>query len=244
MAYYKSYLQIDEIVEQIKSCLKNEKPYSLVRLGHGEMHVVSYKICPDHNINRYFDHYHQYAGITGLNDKIASDLINALKKADLVGLGNHTPYNEELLTKIIQYYDLEFPSVCNAWICVEMINSSEFFNILRSYRVLIVGRRAAEGACKLRDLGVNITGTIGHEGFEAMPETINKISLIGNFDIALVSAGVPATIMCPEIAEKTGKVIIDFGHALDILIEGENFDHEKQVNDFNYKLNKGVRKNG
>lgn len=240
MAYYKCYLMLDEILEQIKFSLKHHKPYSLVRLGHGEMHVVSYKICPNHKINRYFDHYHQYAGITELNDEIAASMINALKKADLVGLGNHTPYNEELLNQIIQYYGLEFPAVCNAWICVEMINSPEFFNILRAHRVLVVGRRSAEGADKLRKLGINVAGNIVHEGLESIAQTIKEISSMENFDIALVSAGVPATIMCPEIAEKTGKVIIDFGHALDILIEGENFDHEKQVNDFNNKINKGV----
>ncbi len=240
MALYNRLLSVDEVLEQLCACLKHKKPYSLVRFGHGEMHVVSHKICPEHKINLYFDHYHKYAGISELNDKIAINLINALKKANLVGLGDHTPYNQELLDKIIEYYNLSLPSICSAWIPVDMINSKSFFDLLKLKKIIIVGRRSAEGADKFRDLGINVIGTMTHQGFEEMSKTINRICAIPDFDIAIVAAGVPATIMCPEISQKSGKIAIDFGHALDILIEGEKFDHEKRVNDFNAALQKEV----
>lgn len=236
MPLINNLMQLDEILEKLEFSMKQKKPYSLIRFGHGEMHVVSHKIYPEHNLNRYFDHYHNYAGISELSDNIALNLINSLKRADLVGLGNHTPYNQELLDKIIDYYHLSLPAICNAWICVEMINSVKFFDLLKSKKIVIIGRRSTEGAVRFRDFGINVVGTIGHEGFEGIPKTLRAVSTMPEFDLAIVAAGVPATIMCPDIAEITGKVAIDFGHALDILIEGESFDHEKLVNNFNESL--------
>jgi hypothetical protein len=58
--------------------------------------------------------------------------------------------------------------------------------------------------------------------------------LIGfrDWEIALVAAGIPATIMAPALAEKSGKVVIDFGDALDMVIDGEKFDYNKLVKDW------------
>lgn len=235
--YYDNLLKLDEVLQQIKFAIDNKKTYSLVRFGHGEMHVVGHKVFPKHRNSIYFGYYNKYAGITDLNDDITFKLINALKKADLVGLGNHVNYNKELLEMIIEHYNLYVAPVCSAWICDEMIESQKFFELLKPLKVVIVGRRAKEGAEKFRSLGINVVATMGHEGFDEMPNTINKVCSINDFDIALVAAGVPATIMCPEIAEKTGKVVIDFGHALDVLIEGDKFDHEKKVANFYTKVN-------
>ncbi|URZ09151.1 glycosyltransferase family 2 protein [Clostridium felsineum] len=235
--YYDNYLQLDEILKQIKSSIEKKSPYSLVRFGHGEMHVVAHKIFPKHRNSIYFGYYYKYAGITDLSDDISLKLLNALKKATLVGSEGHISYNKELFDKVIAYYNLHLPSVCSAWIAQEMIKSKKFFDLLKPLKVIIIGRRAREGAEKFKALGIDVVTTMGHEGFSEISNTIDKISNIDDFDIALVSAGVPATIMCPDIAEKTGKIAIDFGHALDILIDGDNFDHEKKVATFYNKIN-------
>jgi hypothetical protein len=38
-------------------------------------------------------------------------------------------------------------------------------------------------------------------------------------EIALISAGIPATILAPIISKLNQKVAIDFGHALDIILD-------------------------
>lgn len=236
MAYSKKLIMLDDILDYIESALKQNRSFSISRIGHAEMHVMSYKIWPSHNINRYFYGYNEYTGITKLDNKIALRLVKALKKADVVGLGNHTPYNEALLKKIVTRYKLSFPRVCDAWISVQMINSSRFMDLLKSLKVVLIGRRAAEGAEKLKDIGIEVVGSVPHEGFGEIDKTIKTVLSIREFDIVLAAAGVPAAIMCPDIARARGKVALDFGHALDILIDKDGFDFEKLVKDFNENI--------
>lgn len=233
MKYSTKLTELDEILENIEAALKQNKPFSLSRIGHAEMHVMSYRIWPNHNINKYFYGYNEYTGITRLDKQIALRLVRALKKADVVGLANHTPYNEALLKKIMTHYKLSFSKICDAWICVQMINSQRFMDMLKSLEVVLIGRRAEEGAKKLGELGIKVVGAISHEGFEQIDETISNVISMPKFDIVLAAAGVPAAIMCPDIAGRRNKVALDFGHALDILIDKENFDFEKLVKEFN-----------
>ncbi|WP_234117234.1 GT-D fold domain-containing protein [Clostridium hydrogenum] len=225
-------IYLDEVLDAITSSLNLKKPYSLVRFGHAEMAVLSYKFYR----NPGFEYYYKYDGITELSENITLRLSNSFRNANLVGMTNHTPKDNKLLKDIMNYYKLSFPVVCNAWINEEMRKSEDFFDILRTRKVVIVGRRAKEAAEKFRGLGVNVVSNIGHEGFDQIPMTMKAISDMPDFDIALISAGVPATIMCPEVAKMTGKVAIDFGSAIDVLVDGDKFDDEKLVAEFNRKM--------
>lgn len=225
-------IYLDDVLNEIDLALKHKRSYSLVRFGHAEMRVASYKFFNDPD----FAYYYKYNGITELTDNIALKLIKAFRHANVVGVTNHTPMHKKLLKSIMNYYQLSFPVVCNAWINEEMRKSTRFFNMIKPLKIVLVGRRAAEGAKKFRSLGINVVGNIGHEGFSQMPKTMKAIGNMPSFDIALISAGVPATIMCPEIARMTGKVVIDFGSAIDVLIDGKKFDDEKLVADFNKKV--------
>ncbi|WP_258171448.1 hypothetical protein [Paenibacillus sp. R14(2021)] len=42
-----------------------------------------------------------------------------------------------------------------------------------------------------------------------------------DFDLALVSAGIAAVILCTRIAGELGKAVLDFGHMADGIVKGQ-----------------------
>lgn len=226
-------IYLDQVLAQIKYALKYKIPYSLVRFGHAEMRVAGYGFWNDNN--SFVDLY-KYTGITELSDEITLKLINAFKKASIVGVRDHTEYNNSVIEMILEHYNLKFPVNCSAWMNFLLAKSSDFYDVLRPLKIIVVGRRAAESVKKFNELGIKVVATMEHEGFGDIPKTMKAISNVKDFDLALIAASVPATIMCPDIAEMTGKVVIDYGHALDWFVDGENYDDEKLVENFNKKI--------
>ena len=55
-------------------------------------------------------------------------------------------------------------------------------------------------------------------------ETMTAISN-HSFDIALIGAGIAATILCPSTATRMNRVAVDAGHLFDLLID--NYPHLK-----------------
>ena len=122
--------------------------------------------------------------------------------------------------------------VCPAFITHDMIKCDRFWKVLKDRKIAIVGRRAAEASYVFKDRGIDIMYTTGLEGCDEIEEVYKDLSKRKDWEIALLSAGIPATILAPRLAKKTNKVAIDFGHALDMIIDGENFNYEKILRDW------------
>jgi glycosyltransferase involved in cell wall biosynthesis len=108
-----------------------------------------------------------------------------------------------------------------------MINSDRFWRALKTRKLAIVGRRASEAREAFGKVGVAVACTMDLEGYDEIEKVYSELSERDDWDAAILAAGIPATILAPMLAQKTNRVVIDFGHALDMLIDGEDFDYEK-----------------
>ena len=90
--------------------------------------------------------------------------------------------------------------------------------------VLLVGNRAGELADVLVPHGIGICGVIKPVDMGNINETMTAISN-HSFDIALIGAGIAATILCPSTATRMNRVAVDAGHLFDLLID--NYPHLK-----------------
>jgi hypothetical protein len=89
-----------------------------------------------------------------------------------------------------------------------------FHELMSEYKVLLIGNRMNEGKTLFNYLGyVSIAGTIPVKGVESVSSVLYAVQQY-EFDIALVSAGIPANLICVALAEQN-KVAIDFGHLID-----------------------------
>ena len=68
---------------------------------------------------------------------------------------------------------------------------------------------------------VQIAGSISPvNGMSDIPRIMREAAA-HHFDIALVSAGIPAVVIAQRVATELGKVALDFGHLANSFLKGE-----------------------
>lgn len=222
--YDAAFLSIDEVVGLIRRALQEGRPFALARMGTAEIAVLAHELDPAHWPMQPFI---AYSGVSRFLPHTALWLQAVLQLTDLLGLLplGHSQGPQTL--RLLQTYGIKPRQVCNAFLPKDLAVYPPFIEMLAGPRLIVVGRRAAESVPALARHGIRPVATYDLEGMDSLVSTLDAIAAGPDFDLALLAAGVPATIAAVELAEKRGKVALDFGHGLDILIDGDAFDYPK-----------------
>lgn len=226
VARYEDFCQTTgEVLASIGEALSAGTPLSLSRLGHAEMAVLSHHLSPrDWPMQRFL----AYSGVRRFEPSTARRLVAAFKAADIVGLVPGSGHRDAPRTKqLLRAFSIEPRRVCDAWVTHRLIERDSFGSLLSQVRLALVGRRAGEASSVLAARGIRPVAVHNLEGMESLNATLTSIERGPRAELVLLSAGVPATIAAPELAGRTGCVALDFGHALDLLIDGAGFDYPK-----------------
>lgn len=226
----------DQVLARIKEALYYRRPFSLVRIGDGENVIMAQKSVwslkavlktpwarrANHPVRtRSARLGHKEKGVTLPNLKLRNLMVRSVRKADIVGI---LPVKDKikapkrvrrpLTNKIFRYYKLKPRFTCDAFINREFASRHEFWEVLRNKRVLLI----TEHAKRLKDVlqsdpyKLDISGTFLFTHFKQISRTLKQVTAMKDkFDIALISCGVNAVVLAPEVARLTGKVAIDFG---------------------------------
>ncbi|WP_419874297.1 GT-D fold domain-containing glycosyltransferase [Candidatus Pristimantibacillus sp. PTI5] len=226
----------EQVLARIKEALDHVRPFSLIRIGDGENVIMAQKSVwslravlntpwarrANHPVRtRSARLGHKEKGVTLPNLKLRNQMVRSIRKADIVGI---LPIKDKikapkrvrrpLTNKIFRYYKLKPRFTCDAFINREFASKPEFWDVLRGKRILII----TEHAKKLKEVlqsepyNMAIAGTIIFRHYKQISRTLKKAEgMKDQFDIALISCGVNAVVMAPEVARLTGKVAIDFG---------------------------------
>lgn len=208
----------EEVLERIRRAIERKTPLSLIRLASGEAFVLAHNvILPMSQIPWWVD----YAGVRLPNETARRDLINAVQKADIVGLSSdHTRWEcAPLLEKSFNHYKLNPVYLTSSIVNWEMHKHNALYRIIGKTPTILVGRRATEAAPKLAARGLNIVKSYQLEGYTDLPRVEKAISEGPGFRLAIVAAGIPACILCSRIAKSRGCVAIDYGHVINDLIQ-------------------------
>ena len=231
--YEKSLLDNMKVIELLDQAIKQNKGFSLARFGIGEISYLSY---PANGLFvQEFKRYVSYAGVSNAPEIIRRELVKSLRDTDIAGLiapWRLDPWAKQTRTVLEQ---LKFmPSkACCAWIMQSLLDEGTLWPWLSNKKVLLVGRRSKEAEIVFKEQGVQITGSIDLNGYEELNRVQNELQSDQEWEIALISAGIPATILAPRIAKLTQKVAIDFGHALDMIIDGKEYKLSDLVKKWN-----------
>ncbi|PLS16194.1 hypothetical protein CVD28_19345 [Bacillus sp. M6-12] len=230
-------LSLQVVQQMIKIAYKEKKPLSLSRFSHAELLYLSWP--EGTTLTTYFDKYRKYNGGTDQIDEIKEGVLEALNKVDITGIlttGDWDSTNWDKMTNDV-FHKLDFTPehVCSAWITQQMVRDpkKKFMKWLKNKDIILVGRRSKEAAKKLKKLEINVVDCVGMESYAEIEEVQQKLVKNKKWKIALLSAGIQATILAPRLAAETGKIAIDFGHAMDIFLDGTDFDHEDLVDKWN-----------
>lgn len=213
-----------ELGERIVAALDAKAPFSLIRLGDGELLTLAQEtILPIEQIKEDGP-FLPYAGVEVPDLEIKEELVRAIRGANVVGIPklrvrNFLPLAFAVFkAENINYRELTLTdSLVNYYIYHEGFLS----RMTQGRRVLLVGNLAPHLAEVLRAHGVNIVGEITPvNGVKDVPRVKEMIAGY-DFDIALVSSGISAVIIAEWIASSMGRVAIDFGHLADSIVKGE-----------------------
>ncbi|WP_249595557.1 GT-D fold domain-containing protein [Peribacillus frigoritolerans] len=221
--FEKYLLDNRKVIKLLDQAIKQKRGFSLARFGIGEISYLSYPA--NGFLVQEFKRYESYAGVSHAPEIIRRELVRSLRETDIAGLiapWRLDPWAKQTRTVLEQLKFLPAKVSC-AWIMQSLLDEGTLWPWLSNKKVFLVGRRSKEAEIIFREQGIQITGSIGLNGYDELNKVQNELQSNEEWEIALISAGIPATILAPRIAKSTQKVAIDFGHALDMILDGEEY---------------------
>lgn len=244
-------LNTNQVLRIIKEAVERKQPLSLTRFSHAELTYLNWQ---NHQklVNK-MEKYREYNGADIPIEKLTTMLIESVKNTTITGFipqafAKYTTHPRDQnngwywynLTKEFLHRENFMPeSICSVWSTQEMVYKRRFWKLLSGRSIAIVGRRAKEAVDHFNNNGANVTEAIELDGINKVNE-VKEYLTNKDWEIAIISAGIPATILTPQLANETGRVVIDFGHGLDRIIDGEKFDFAHLVQGWQEKKGKST----
>lgn len=202
------------IVDRIGHSQASGRPFSLIRLGDGELMVLAQELVYSLDWiknNVAWGGCNTYCGVRLPNLELRDRMIDSIARADMVGVFA----DDEFTRQVFNAVGIQPRSICYAFENVYLPMYKPFVDLIRHHPPLLVGRPAEQFARFLYEkLGVVVPGIVPINGYEEIDTCIEAMVGIGH-EWSLVSAGCNATVICTTMADQWGKVAIDFGHAPD-----------------------------
>lgn len=233
------------VVKMLEEYSAAKKKLSLARFSHTE---IGYASLP-YNLEwtEKIEFFSRYCGVDEDEvdrELIKDKLIEAIKEADIVGFNYAMEWTDfdnecavvtyELLNRM-QYFPRYYTS---PHISVEMAQFPMFWEWLRTQRAAIVGRLYKKGKKVFKKNGVNVTFTSDLEGYQQTEHVFQKLlDAAADWDVAIIAAGVPASILAPKIAKAANKIAIDFGSAMNKLTD-KNYHFDEAIKEWKEKNKK------
>ncbi|MCG8515514.1 MAG: GT-D fold domain-containing glycosyltransferase [Halanaerobiales bacterium] len=216
-----------EVYLLINSALDEKKDLSLVRLGDGEGIALAQGLCKtEEELKKY--NFLEYAGLTPPDYQARDELAIAIRTADLIGISANLMEDFQPLTcKALQQHSIKIKdlTITTANINRSLFQEGYFKAIIKKegLKITLVGNKAIELAGVLKNY-CNITGIVSPvNGVKGIPRVLEELKN-HNFDLLLVSAGIPAVIICAKAAKIFNCVALDFGHMADQIVEHKTID--------------------
>lgn len=224
-AYLQKNLTWRQVLVRVRNAMDHKKPFSLVRIGDGEnICLAQNSVWRMRNVLKEPWAVKANRGERGVNlpnIRLRNELVRAIRKANIVGIlprndkRIHAPtyLKRPLTNKIFAYYHLKPRYTCDACINRYIPKYKEFWKLLKGRKILLITQHAKPFKRILTSrYGLNVTGTIYFSHHRQIGSTLKRVASIKNkFDLALISAGVNAVVLAPEVARISGKAAIDFG---------------------------------
>ncbi|MGF9891730.1 GT-D fold domain-containing glycosyltransferase [Priestia megaterium] len=217
-----------EIESEIKNALKEKKGYSLIRLGDGELLALAHDISlrsEEMKENPRLN-FLSYAGIDIPNHQFRDRLTRNILQASAIGIPTaRFPAYQRLFNQLSTLYKLPLKklNLTHSVINYHLNNSTTLYHdLLKNKKILLIGNKMEEGKEYFEKEGYNsIVAYITVKGIDSIDSVIEQTKLY-DYDVALVSAGIPANIICVELA-KMNKIALDFGYMIDNLLSKSTF---------------------
>ncbi|WP_027087879.1 GT-D fold domain-containing glycosyltransferase [Cohnella panacarvi] len=211
-------LDAPRVYEELDGAVRERRPYSFIRLGDGELVTLAQEVVIPVSAVRASSPFLPYAGIVVPNLQARDEIARSIRSASLVGVPiSRKPQFQPLLFQTLRAHGIPCAGLklTTSTMNYALQEQGYLWPLLSGRRLLVVGNVAGELAQALRLQGMIITGVVSPvRGYSDVDRAVDE-AIAYDFDIALVSAGIPAVPIVVRIVQSTGKVAIDFGHSAD-----------------------------
>ncbi len=211
-------LSADEVIAYIMEAYRAKRGLSIVRLGDGEALTLAQDIVlPSKEVAERG--FLAYAGVMVPDLKARDELAAAVKRADVVGVAmNELPDFTPLLNQVFEAHlinpeKMTLTNACINYFLLEKDRLKHFLMTEPRPRVLLIGNVMQFLLPILKRNQIPVAGLIRPVRGVKDWERVADLAVRHRFDVALVSAGIGAVMICERIARETGKIALDFGHA-------------------------------
>lgn len=217
-------LDVGTVYEELTHAIDHALPYAVVRLGDGELLALAQEHIYDAQTLQREAPFLTYAGLTPPDLHARDQLAEAVRHAQVVGLPKSRQKNfGPLMYPALRHLGIPIGELrkTTSTINYELQQHGLLVPLLQGRRLLIIGNAAPEFAQSLRESGFVVSSVISPVmGFADIERVMAEVRH-AEFDLALVSAGIPAVVICWRIAAECSKPALDFGHMADQLASGK-----------------------
>ncbi|SDJ53205.1 GT-D fold domain-containing protein [Salimicrobium halophilum] len=234
----------EHIAGEIRKALHEQKGYSVISLGDGEMVAMAHDLLlpveelvknprfvyPDLLKNSPEGHYPLLrTGITIPNHNVRDLLTANVLKADTVGIPvARYPTYQTLFNQLAAHHNwpLKDMTLTTSAIGYRLNDTPIYHELLEGHKVLLIGNvmKQAEDYFKAQGY-TQIVGSIPVPGFDSYTAVLEKTKDY-DFDVALVAGGVASNIISVELADQR-KIAIDIGRLIDEWLSGQKTIQKK-----------------
>ncbi len=211
-------LGAESVYAELDGALRERRPYAFIRLGDGELMTLAQEVVIPVSAVRASSPFLPYAGIVVPNLQARDEIARCVRLASLVGVPlSRKPQFQPLLFKTLRAHGIPCADLklTTSTMNYALHEQGYLMPLLAGRKVLVVGNVAGELARALQLQGILIAGVVSPvRGYSDVDRAVSE-AMMYDFDIALVSAGIPAVPIVVRLVQSTGKVAIDFGHSAD-----------------------------
>ncbi len=217
-------LDEQDVAFRIRRALEAHRALSLIRMGDGEALTLAQGrvLSPEEVLARgaFLPHH----GVPIPDFAIRDQLVAAVREADLLGIPlSRNPNYQPIFARALAAANVRLSPqrLTHSLVNYTLWKTGVLESLLVGPRVLVVGGPGEALADVLARHGVTVAGVVAPvRGFPDVPSALERCRQF-QFDLALVSTGVAACVLCPQISASLGVVALDFGGCADEIVRGE-----------------------
>lgn len=213
-----------EVFNELENAIRDRVPYSVVRLGDGELMALAQDIVIPAEQTAAQAAFLPYAGVTPPDIASRNLLVTAIRQATIVGIPqSRRKQFQPLLYPVLRGHHMDIRSMRLTTSTINYAFYQDGFlqRMLQGKNLLLIGNASPALAELLIARGYSVTGVIAPVRGMADIDRVVMEAGAAVFDLALVAAGIPAVVIASRIAAELGKAALDFGHLADGIIKRE-----------------------
>lgn len=137
----------------------------------------------------------------------------SLRRAGILGLTHRRPH-AQWVAAYLRQNQISPPYVADSFVNDSLLADGAIHELIRRYKVGLVGRSADAAARKLAEQGLSVAATCPLDEWQDFAAARQALAASA-WEVLLVGAGEPGRILCTELAQAKASVALDVGHVLD-----------------------------